>query len=235
MPELIKFILLLIASYLIGSIPMAYLVVKWRYGTDLRKHGSGQVGGSNVFRTFSKPWGIMVGLFDAGKGALMVWIAHLLGFGLSFEIGIGLAAIIGHNWPVFLNFNAGRGIATTMGVAFYLFPWGLVAFVAGAVFTLVLGSSPLPVLVGLIALPLASWFLRGQLHLQEPLTLTLGLLAFLLLVIIRRISAPRTARSASIRNRELLFNRFFFDRDIRDGKSWIRSSDKKKTSKKGRP
>jgi glycerol-3-phosphate acyltransferase PlsY len=76
MPELIKFILLLIASYLVGSIPMAYLVVKWRYGTDLRKHGSGQVGGSNVFRTFSKPWGALVGIFDAAKGALMVWIAR---------------------------------------------------------------------------------------------------------------------------------------------------------------
>ena len=125
---------------------MAYLVVKWRYGTDLRKHGSGQVGGSNVFRTFSKPWGVLVGIFDAAKGALMVWIAHLLGFGLPFEIGIGLAVITGHNWPVFLNFNAGRGIATTAGVAFYLFPWGLVAFVVGAIFTLVLGSSPLPVL-----------------------------------------------------------------------------------------
>lgn len=216
---------------------MAYLVVKWRYGTDLRKHGSGQVGGSNVFRTFSKPWGALVGIFDVGKGAFMVWIAHLLGFGLPYEIGIGLAVIIGHNWPVFLNFNAGRGIATTMGVAFYLFPWGLVAFVAGAIFTLVLGSSPLPVLIGLAALPLASWFLRGQLHLQEPLILTLGLLAFLLLVLIRRISAPRTARSASVCNRELFFNRFFFDRDIRDGKSWIRASSRAKanSSKKEQP
>jgi acyl phosphate:glycerol-3-phosphate acyltransferase len=229
MPELVKFGLLLAVSYLIGSIPLSYLVVKWRYGVDIRQHGSGQVGASNVFRTFSKPLGILVGAFDVGKGALMVWIAHLLGLGLAFEIGVGLAAIAGHNWPVFLHFNAGRGIATTIGVVAYIFPWGLVFFVAVVIFTLLIGSSPVPILIGMAAMPLASWLMG------EPMTLTLGLTGLFLLMIFRRISAPRSSRSASVSNWELLLNRFLFDRDIRDAKSWIRrdSARKYQAQKKG--
>ncbi len=127
-PEVLEFGLLLVAAYLVGSIPMAYLVVKWRYGEDIRQYGSGQVGASNVFRSFSKPLGVLVFIYDVGKGVLMVWIAHGLGMGLALQVAIGLAVIVGHNWPVFLHFNAGRGLATTIGVAFYLLPWGLWRF-----------------------------------------------------------------------------------------------------------
>jgi acyl phosphate:glycerol-3-phosphate acyltransferase len=215
MPELVKFILLLIVAYLFGSIPAAFLVVKWRYRVDIRKYGTGGVGASNIFRSFSKPLGIIVGIFDAGKGAFMVWIAHLLGMGTGMQIAVGVAVIAGHNWPVFLRFNAGRGLATTLGVTAYLFPWGIWVFAAGAVFTLLLGSSPLPVLIGIAALPLASW-LR-----HEPAALTLGLLALFLLLVFRRLSAPRTDKSNQVSTRELLLNRFLFDRDIRDGKAWI--------------
>jgi glycerol-3-phosphate acyltransferase PlsY len=215
MPEIAGFILMIIAGYLVGSIPVAYLIVRWIYRVDIRKYGSGGVGSSNVFRNFSKPLGILVGLFDAGKGALMVWIAQLLGMELGFQIVIGSAVVVGHNWPVFLRFNAGRGLATTLGVAIFLFPVGVFVFIAGAIFTLLLGSSPLPVLVGVAAFPIAS----AALH--EPLTLTLGLTALFLLLIFRRLSAPRTERSKLVSTRELMLNRFLFDRDIRDGKAWI--------------
>jgi glycerol-3-phosphate acyltransferase PlsY len=215
-PEIIKFILLFIASYLVGSIPMAYLVVKWRYGTDIRQYGSGGVGSSNIFRCFSKKLGIIVGLYDAGKGTLMVLAARLLDLDLSFQAAVGIAAVIGHNWPVFLRFNAGRGVATTLGVAFFLMPWGIAVFVAVAIFTLLLGSSPLPVLVGVAALPLSSW-LR-----QESPEITLALLSLFVLMVIRRLTAPRTERSRNIPIRELLLNRLLFDRDIRNGKEWIK-------------
>jgi glycerol-3-phosphate acyltransferase PlsY len=214
MPEIAEFILLTIAAYIIGAIPMAFLVVKWRYKADLRKY-AGSVGSSNVWRNFSKPVGLAVGVYDAGKGALMVWIADLLGMGLIMQIVVGAAVIFGHNWPVFLRFNAGRGLATTLGVIFYIFPFGICVFIAGAIFTLLLGSSPLPVLVGVAAFPVASW-LR-----HEPLTLTLGLLGFFLLLIFRRLSAPLTPISKTIGKRELFLNRLLFDRDIRDGKAWI--------------
>jgi glycerol-3-phosphate acyltransferase PlsY len=214
--ELFEFSLLLIAGYLLGSIPMAFLMVKWRYGVDIRKYGSGGVGGSNVFRSFSKKLGIAVGLFDAAKGIIIVWIAQLLDMGYAFQAAVGIAVVVGHNWPVFLRFNAGRGVSTTIGVAFMLMPWGIWVFISGAIFTLLLGSSPLPVLVGIGALPLAAW-LR-----HENPEITLGFLALFVLMIVRRLTAPRTERSKQVSTRELLLNRLLFDRDIRDGKEWVK-------------
>ena len=215
MLEIARFITLLIAGYLVGSIPVAFLLVKWRYGVDIRNYGSGGVGGSNVWRNFSKPLGILVGVFDAGKGALMVWAAQLAGLDLAYQICVGAAVVIGHNWPIFLRFNAGRGLATTLGVNIFLFPFGIIVFVAGAIFTLLVGSSPLPTLIGVAAFPIASAIRH------EPLTLTLGLTALFLLLIFRRLSAPLTERSKTVSTRELMLNRFLFDRDIRDGKAWI--------------
>ncbi len=212
---MLEFALLLVAAYLVGAVPTAYLLVKWIYKADIRQYGSGSVGASNVYRNFSKPLGVLVGLYDAGKGVPLVWIASRLDMGLAMQIAVGAATVIGHNWPIFLRFNAGRGLATTMGVVAYLFPWGILFFVAGAIFTFLLGSSPLPVLIGLAAVPLASWLLH------EPIELTLGLLGLFLLLVFRRLSAPLTARSATVSKRELFLNRFLFDRDIRDGKAWI--------------
>ena len=124
----IEFGLLLVAAYLVGSVPVAFLVVKWRYGEDIRRHGTGGVGASNVFKSFSKPIGFLIFIYDIGKGVLMVWIARRLGLNLSMQVAVGLAVVAGHNWPVFLRFNAGRGLATTIGVAIFLFPWGTLVF-----------------------------------------------------------------------------------------------------------
>jgi len=229
MPHVLIFLLLLVAAYLFGSIPVAFLVVKWRYKADIRKFGSGGVGGSNVFRSFSKPLGIAVGVFDGIKGALLVWIAMLVFKHLSvspsestaFQVMIGLAVIAGHNWPVFLHFNAGRGLATSLGVCFVIFPWSIVVFVAGAIFTLLVGTSPLPSLIGMAAMPLTAGLLR------EPREVTLGLVVILLVLIFRRLSAPIAESSKSIDKKTLYLNRFLFDRDQRDQKSWISFKHKK--------
>ena len=77
---MLDFGLLLVAAYLVGSVPMAFLVVKWRYGVDIRLYGTGGVGASNVFRSFSKPFGTFVFFYDIGKGVLMIWIARMLRF-----------------------------------------------------------------------------------------------------------------------------------------------------------
>jgi acyl-phosphate glycerol 3-phosphate acyltransferase len=128
---------------------MAILVVKWRYGVDIRKYGTHQVGASNVFRSFSKKLGVMVGLYDLVKGVMMVAIAQLLGMGIGYQVAVGLAVVIGHNWPVFLRFNAGRGVATTVGVSFYLLPSGYRDLFFVPFFTLLIGSSPLPLLAAI--------------------------------------------------------------------------------------
>jgi glycerol-3-phosphate acyltransferase PlsY len=201
--------ILLIAAYLVGSIPVAYLAVKITRGVDIRNYGTGGVGGSNVFRSFSKPMGLMVGIFDAGKGALMVWIARLLGLDIASQVAVGIAVVVGHNWSVFLRFNAGRGVSTTLGVDIVLMPW--LALIIGVVILVILliGSAPVPVLVGMALLPVFSLLFHG------PLPLTLGLVGFFLIMVIRRLTAPRTDRAAKINARELFRNRILFDRDAR--------------------
>ena len=211
----IEFALLAIGAYLLGSVPAAYLVAKWSRGVDIRQHGTGNVSVGNLWRVVSKRLAIPVILFDLGKGAAMVWAAQLLELGIAQQVTIGLAAIIGHNWPVFLRFNGGRGILTTIGVVFLLMPWGIVVILAGASLALLVKTSPLPVLGGIIILPLVSW------GLGEPLAVTLGFVGIFLVTIIRRLTAPRSAEAISISKRQLLVNRLLFDRDIRDREAWL--------------
>ena len=217
----IEFILLITAAYLLGSVPSAYLVAKWRRGIDIRQYGSGNVGASNVLAVVSKRWSIAVTIFDIGKGALMVWAAQLLGFGIAQQVTVGVATIIGHNWPVFLHFRGGRGIFTSLGVITMLSPkLGLIALVFTylfAPFRLV----PLGVTLALTTIPILSWVFSQPLGIEEPLPITLGLLTILLIVIFRRLSVPRSPISASVSSGELIINRLLFDRDIKDRKTWI--------------
>lgn len=196
--------------------PLAYLVAKFSRGIDLRQLGSGNIGASNLWVSVSKWVALAVGFFDLVKGALMVWVAQLLGLGVAEQVTVGVAAIVGHNWPIFLRFSGGRGIFTTLGVLLILKPWwGIALFLAVVPVGLLIKDSPLPVLCGIAVLPLAGW-LSGQ-----PLPITLGLLAILIIVVIRRLTAPRTQLTASVSLRQLLINRLLFDRDIRDRKAWV--------------
>ena len=217
----IEFVLLIIGAYLLGSVPAAYLAAKWSRRIDLRQYGTGNVSVGNLWRMTSKRLTIPVVIFDLGKGAAMVWAAQLLGLGIAQQVTVGLAAIIGHNWPVFLRFNGGRGVLTTLGVVFILMLWGIVAFLAIASLTRVVKSSPLPVLGGIAALPLVSWFFSQPLGIEEPLPITLGFLAMFIIMVIRRLTAPLSADAVSISKKQLLINRLLFDRDIRDREAWL--------------
>jgi len=164
---------------------------------------------------------IPVVIFDLGKGALVVWVAQLLGLDITQQVMIGLAAVIGHNWPVFLRFNGGRGIFTSLGVISILAPWlGLLVLV------IAYGLAPfhqlaVGVFLAVIFAPTASWFLSLPLGVTDKLPITLGFLAIFLIVIIRRLTAPRTTFTASVTRGQLLVNRLLFDRDIRDREAWI--------------
>lgn len=216
MLEVIKFVSLLIGAYLLGSVPAAYLVAKWSRGIDIRQYGSGNVGASNIVRIVSKRWAIPVIIFDVGKGAVMVWAAQLLGLGIAGQVTVGLAVIIGHNWPVFLRFNGGRGALTTIGVLLILTPWLALILVAFAFLFFPFRQLSLGTTVAMAALPLCSWLLN------QPLPVTLGFLAIFLIVLIRRLTAPRTSLSASVTPGQLIINRLLFDRDIRDREAWIK-------------
>ena len=216
-------ILLALGAYLLGALPVHYWAARLHKGIDLRQYGTGQVGAGNLWRMTSN-WkmGLAIGIFDFTKGMAMVLLARFIGLDIALQLVIGLAAIIGHNWSVFLRFGGGRGVATALGVVLItplingLPPWGVLAFlvVALALF-LVLHTTPLAALMGLIAVPLVSW------GFYEPPSLALGFLAMLLIIVAKRLTAQRSAEVVSIGKRRLFFNRLLFDRDIKDRKVWM--------------
>ncbi len=217
----IEFGLLALGAYLLSSVPAAYLAARWSRGIDIRQFGSGNVGSANLMRSTSKRIATPVVIFDLGKGALMVWAAQLLGLDITQQVTVGLVAIIGHNWPVFLRFNGGRGIFTSLGVIFTLVPWlGLIALI------IAYGMAPfrklaLGTIIAVASLPVFSWLLPQLFGIEKPLPITMGFVAMFLLAVIRRLTAPRTIFTASVTRGQLLVNRLLFDRDIRDRKAWI--------------
>lgn len=121
-------LLVLAGAYLIGSIPMGYVVVKSITGKDVRDTGSGRTGGTNAMRAAGLAAGILTALLDVLKGAAGVWLAQALvkgdGQPLAMVLG-GLAAILGHNYSVFLRFKGGAGGAPAVGGAIGLWPWSV--------------------------------------------------------------------------------------------------------------
>lgn len=113
----IPLVLSLLVSYLLGSIPTAYLFGRMK-GLDIRKHGSGNVGATNAFRVLGKGLGTTVLLLDVLKGVVATALVSDW-FGLEHiyhHVLLGIAVVIGHNWTIFLKFKGGKGIATSLGV-----------------------------------------------------------------------------------------------------------------------
>ena len=218
---LIQFVLLIIAAYLVGSIPTAFLVAKWRRGIDIREYGTGNIGASNVKEAVSTRWSIAVTLFDIAKGAVMVWLAQTLGLGIGQQAVIGIAAIVGHNWTIFLQFEGGRGIFTSLGVITALDPRaGLVALILSYLFA-PFKLLPVRVFIALILLPILSSTLSGPLGVTDPRTTTLAFIVILVIALFRRMTAPKTVLSATVSKTELIINRLLLDRDIKDREAWL--------------
>lgn len=217
------FLVCLVGAYLLGSIPAAYLIVRWRRGIDLRKYGSGNVGASNAIQATSRWWGIPVVLFDAGKGVLAVWVSFLLGLNLALSLAVGVAAVVGHNWPIFLNFKGGRGILTLLGVSFFLAPKLLSAALAFAVLLGLFKQMALGTIIGLAALPVCAYCLPDFFGIKyDPFTLSMGFLALFLLSAFRRVALRRSPESQGVNLCNLIIFRLLFDRDIRDREAWIK-------------
>ena len=135
-------VILILAAYLIGSIPSAVWVGKLFYGIDVREFGSGNAGATNTFRVLGKKAGVPVLLMDVVKGVLAVCLAHFSDFTshstplINYQIAIGIAAVLGHIFPLFAGFRGGKGVATLLGVALAIQPQG--AAMALVVFLFVL-------------------------------------------------------------------------------------------------
>lgn len=171
MPIIVAFLTLL-AGYLLGSIPSGFLAGRAR-GIDIRSHGSGNIGATNVTRILGKKVGIVVLIVDAAKGCLAVILVPIF-FGWLFlvrqdssmaewlPILSGIGAVLGHNYTCWLGFKGGKGIATSAGVLLGLVPLALLIVLA--IFLMVLVTTrfvSLASICGAVALPLATW-LTGQ-------------------------------------------------------------------------
>ncbi len=211
-------ILLIVAAYLWGAVPTAYLVARYVKGIDIRNHGSGNVGASNAAEHLGGRIGLAIGIFDAiGKGSLIVVIASFLDQDLAVQVGMGLAVIVGHNWSVYLRLTGGRGIATSLGVILGLglvweFPvWGIL-ILSGRIAR---GDTALLALFGALALPFLAW-MRGQ-----PAEIVWMLVAITLLMVTKRTTAnwerPKTDGNGLPR---VLTNRILWDRDESAKEEW---------------
>jgi glycerol-3-phosphate acyltransferase PlsY len=126
--ETIIIISLFIGAYLLGSIPTAVWWGKRYYGIDVREFGSGNAGATNTFRVLGKKAGIPVLAIDIVKGTLAVLLAHFSPFifdsneFVTLELGLGIAALMGHVFPIFAGFRGGKGVATILGIVICLTP-----------------------------------------------------------------------------------------------------------------
>ena len=120
-------------GYLAGSVPFAFLLAR-RRGVDLRRTGSGNVGATNVLRTSGVPNAVVAMCLDVAKGAVAVLVAQRLSGGPATPVAGGLAAVIGHIYPVWVGFRGGKGVATAAGVFVVLAP--IAVAIAGVVFAL---------------------------------------------------------------------------------------------------
>jgi glycerol-3-phosphate acyltransferase PlsY len=209
--------LVVVGGYLVGSIPTAYLVGRWLRGRDVRRYGSGTVSGSMVYEHVAR-WAIVpVGLFDIGKAALPTWVGLHWGLGTGVAAAAGLAAVAGHNWPVFLNFTGGRGLGCFMGVMLPLFPLGfpwMLGFLAAG---WILGDSAPWALAGLATLPFLVRLVAG------PAVVGPAALAMLVITLAKRLEANRRPLpEPGSERRRVIVRRLLLDRDIASHREWLR-------------
>lgn len=208
--------LLIVAGYLFGSIPTAYLAGRWLRGIDVRRYGSGTASGSAIWDHVAR-WAVVpVGVFDMGKSALPAWLGLRLGLGMPVAVGAGLAGMIGHNWPLFLRFKGGRGLGCFLGLLVAIFPWGFPWLLAFLAVGWLLGDSAPFALVGIATLPVFAHLVGG------PAVIDAAALAMLLLTWVKRLEANgRPLPALGPERRRVILRRFFLDRDIASHTEWI--------------
>jgi glycerol-3-phosphate acyltransferase PlsY len=154
-----------LAAYLLGALPFGFLIARAK-GVDIRTVGSGNIGATNVFRCVSKPLGIVTFALDVGKGyagcTLVPWLAaYYLGGAtgdMPFRVCCGFLAVVGHNWPVYLGFKGGKGVATSAGLLLGLAPAACgVALLVWIVTMLISRYVSLSSIMAAVALGVAAW------------------------------------------------------------------------------
>ena len=177
-----NYLLLIPIAYLLGSIPSGYLAGRWLAGIDIREHGSGSTGATNVLRHVGKTPALIVFLVDVFKGSAAVLVAKQLlgGDAHGWLVAAGLLALAGHIWPIWLKGKGGKAVATGLGMLLGLLP--AVGLASLGIFLLVLSFSrivSLSSVVAALALPALIWIAGYS---QTTAYMGLGVLAALLVV-----------------------------------------------------
>jgi glycerol-3-phosphate acyltransferase PlsY len=144
--------LLLLGGYLLGSIPSAQILARLK-GVDLRRVGTGNVGAGNLTSNVGMPWGIAAGVLDGLKGLIPVLICLQAGLGPGAAGLVGVSAVVGHNWSIFMGGRSGRGLATAFGLILALHPplaiwttgWAIAGWKIGGGFAGFIGWGLLPI------------------------------------------------------------------------------------------
>jgi glycerol-3-phosphate acyltransferase PlsY len=143
-------ILYVVCSYLLGAIPFSIIVGYLFTGTDVRKHGSGNAGATNVYRLAGPVAAVLASLLDIAKGAIPVLVVGVMQPGNQWlQIGCGLAAVLGHVFPIYVRFRGGKGVNTLLGVFIILLP--LETGICFVIFALVFGLTRIVSLGSIIA------------------------------------------------------------------------------------
>ncbi|MCK4538495.1 MAG: glycerol-3-phosphate 1-O-acyltransferase PlsY [Candidatus Krumholzibacteria bacterium] len=170
MDSVVRFILILVPCYLLGSIPSSYIMGKLLRGIDLRQHGSGNLGAANTFRVLGAKAAVPVLLFDIGKGFLAVKIVGMFGVGGILQILTGvLVVILGHNYSIFVKFSGGKGVGTTAGAFLAMAPVAVgICFVIWAIILLMFRIVSVASIISALFLPvmilLANRFMESGTH-----------------------------------------------------------------------
>ena len=218
----LKFISLAIGAYLLGSVPAAYLAIKWSRGTDIRKVGTGKVGASNVLNAGPKWLTIPVAVFDIGKGVLVVFIAKLMHLEPLYQALVGVCAVLGHDWSIYLKFKSGgRGVFVTLGVITML-SWklGLIALVGPYLLFAPFKQVALGVVAVYVTFPFLAYFFPGTFGVEQKVAIAIGLAILSAVGLFVRIIGRRTELSKNMPMHKVIFYRLLFDRDIADRKLW---------------
>jgi glycerol-3-phosphate acyltransferase PlsY len=192
-----QFPVALVLAYLVGSIPTGYLIGRLLRGIDIRSYGSGNIGAANALRVLGKPAGITALALDVAKGFVAVTaFAALAASGRSplspsmMKIALGIVAIAGHNWTIFLRFKGGKGVATSAGV-FLGIAWAPVLISAGVFAVLVRATRIVSVgsIGGAVVLPIAMYALDA-----DPEFVAFGTVAAALVIVRHRSNIKRLLR-----------------------------------------
>ncbi|XUW99374.1 MAG: glycerol-3-phosphate acyltransferase [Dehalogenimonas sp.] len=194
MNDTIAILVALAAAYLVGSVPLAYLMGRWIKHLDIRQVGSKNMGTMNTFYEVGFLPGLLVMTFDIGKGAVAVAIARALDAPQVIELLAGMVAVIGHVLPVWLKFKGGKGGATCIGVLAFLMPWGIPVYAAAfGLFLLITKFPTFSYSAAFVVFPLVGWFIYHSWAFVIYLAVLLAIPGFQYLVRVKQIGQKSTS------------------------------------------